>query len=213
MRITASFLVYGASLARLALAAWLCIAILHSALLALVALSCVILADIGDGHLARRLSLDSAWRRFVDTGVDRITIHAAFLTALARHPELSGWYLPLLLRDVVAIASSIYGISRWRFFLVGDRWHRVASLTAAVQGVAFLFPNPAALLITSLISLTANWCLLATHGVAFVQAVLRAPATPHRGLRRIDSRAGDGLRILVRLRTRSQQTLRPTSVA
>lgn len=210
MKRSGTLIVYSVMVARLGLAGWLCAEIIHSSAAAILALICVIVADIGDGWLARCLSLDSVWRRAADAGIDRLTIHAAFMTALRVHSELWPWYLPLLIRDVCAAAGSSYGIARWRYFLVGDRWHRAASLTAAAQGIAFLYPTSAGILTTSLIAWLANYILLTAHAGVFMHALNGCRVDPQAGtLRRIDSRAVNGLGLVFRFGARSKHMPQP----
>jgi phosphatidylglycerophosphate synthase len=98
----------------------------------------IVVADIFDGVLARRLSCDTNTRRSIDAVVDRICIHASFGVAVAIQPAYLAIYAPLLIRDVLALSASGVLLHRRKLLLMGGHWHKLSSLTCAAFGVAIL---------------------------------------------------------------------------
>ena len=126
------------TLGRLALLPALGLTIVYRPSIAWIWVATVILADVFDGVLARRLGADTITRRALDATVDRFTIHASFAVAVAVHPIFLPVYLPLLVRDAFALGASGYLMQQRPVLLLGGHLHKASSLSCALFGMTIL---------------------------------------------------------------------------
>jgi phosphatidylglycerophosphate synthase len=172
-------LVWLATVARVPLAACLLLAVATESRGVYAWVAAIVVADVLDGVVARQLGRDSRRRRIVDATLDRLTVHAAFVTALVTRPALVWLYVVLASRDVIALSASAWLLSRRRLLLLGGSWHKLASLSCAGFGVALVSGDRALSLATGIGALSINYVLLLDYagGFALWRADSRAVAS------------------------------------
>ena len=101
---------------------------------ALALLAVFILWDILDGEWARARSVDSDRRRLADAFVDRISVHVVFLVWFSSVPAGFAFYVPLLIRDVIAgvVGRASYSAANNPLLLLGGNIHKSSSLSNAM---------------------------------------------------------------------------------
>lgn len=159
------------TLSRLLVVLGLVWAVISQPTMALLWIVVVMVADVLDGVIARRRGEDTDGRRVLDAAVDRLSIHAAFGTALYLHPAMLWIYMPLLIRDVMALSVGAYVLRRRSLLLLGGHWHKAASLSAAAFGGA-LVVGPSGLALTlGLLALATNYFLLLDYAGGLLAAL------------------------------------------
>jgi phosphatidylglycerophosphate synthase len=177
--------------------------------LALVWLSGIVVADVLDGILARGFACDSDRRRMMDSIVDRASIHIAFVSFLSTHPALTGFYLPIALRDIINSVGSGICLRARRVLVIGGRWHKVSSLLDAVLGAAFLWGYLPFVWLAAVGAWASNYTLLLDYLGAYSVVV----DSPHReALTRLTVRNLVGIRVVL-LRVRAHLAPRDASLS
>lgn len=182
---------------RLLLAMHLARATQQSLLDTTVWLIIVILADVFDGVVARRFGGDTVWRRIADATVDRLSIWLVFAMVLADKRELWLFYLPLAIRGVILSVGSFSCFWRRRIVTIGGRWHKAASLSLGVFGLALVSGSLAAIWATTIIASIINWILLFDYLPVQVAIMRQLPVKKHGHPVRLSIRGLSGLRSLL----------------
>jgi phosphatidylglycerophosphate synthase len=134
----------------------------------------VIIADIGDGVLARRFNVDTNGRRILDVVVDRVTIHTAFALLMWLIPESIALVTPIIIRDVVLILRNWWLLKAKRVIITPGIIHRTGTVLYAVLFATILFTTgPVAIWISVVISAVV-WFLL----LDYLRAGVLVPAYP-----------------------------------
>ncbi len=141
--------------------------------------SSIIVADVLDGVLARRIGCDTIARRAIDATVDRICIHAAFGVAIVLHPEFLALYAPLAVRDSIALTASGLLVARRGVLLMGGHWHKLASLSCACFGLVVLSQSRGIVTGAGVATVAINWVLLGDYVGGFL--AWRSEPTPIAG--------------------------------
>ena len=161
--------------------------------LAVAVLVLVVLADILDGAIARRLGLDTPSRRIADVTVDKLVIHSALIPVVLGRPEALPWYALILLRDLVA------AIGYWRLILnrhvvvVGASLHRCSSLGDAAFFLSLLFSHSPLVIISGALACSVNYILLLDFAGVYVRLACAGPPARPAPLSRFTTRGIDGL--------------------
>ncbi len=161
------------TLARLGITAWLWTVVRHGWRQTAAVLLLVILADVFDGVIARRLGVDGVRRRFLDAAVDRFSIHSVYAFALWTHPQYCGWYWPLLVRDLIVVLGYWCFVKPTRRIIVGSGWHKWSSLSLALLGLLVVAESASAVAIVAPITIGIAYLLLADY-LGLVLATRRA---------------------------------------
>lgn len=187
------------TLARLGLTVLLWVAVRHGVLWTIIALATVIVADILDGVVARRLGVDGVQRRFLDAAVDRFSIHSVYAAALWSHPQFCAWYWPLLARDLLVIAGYLVFIRPGGQIITGSSWHRWSSCSLAALGVLVVAEVRIAVTLAAVLAIVVAYVLLADYGGLVISyRRKRIPASwNHNGV--IRARGLRGIQMLVSL--------------
>jgi phosphatidylglycerophosphate synthase len=101
-------------------------------------LAAIVLTDIVDGILARAVNGDSGPRRVIDALVDRVLIITALLAYSAHSHACIVACCILIIKESTAAAANLSALIYTRSILVGDKWHRVASLSVALFGATVI---------------------------------------------------------------------------
>lgn len=132
-------LMLGVTLGRLALLPELVDAIQDSSLTRTsLMVGAVVVADIADGVVARKLSVDSDYRRIADAAVDRVSMVAAFGAAIGQNPDVLAWYAPLAVRGAVIATGSNMCFWLRKKLVLGGNFHKLASLSAGAMGIGLV---------------------------------------------------------------------------
>lgn len=132
--------------ARLLLTVPLVIGIGREPSLAVGALLAIMLFDIADGVLARRLGLDGPSRRLADAAVDKAVVAIACIAMVVHKPELLALYVPLAARDVALVLGSSICLARKRVLILGASRDKLGAISVAVLGLVALTSTSTALL-------------------------------------------------------------------
>lgn len=120
----------------------------------------VIIADIGDGVLARRLGVDTNGRHVLDAVVDRLTIHTTAALVMWMMPETIWLLTPVIVRDVVLILRNWWLLKAKRVIITPGNIHRTGTVLYAVLFATILFTTgPVAIWVSVVISAVV-WFLL-----------------------------------------------------
>lgn len=130
------------TIARLGLAVGLCAAVIlgQSPYITLVWLTAIVVSDIGDGVIARRIAADNTRRRIADAVVDRLSIHGAMIALALAVPGAVWLILAVFIRDVVLIAFNLWVLIHKRAIVTVSKVHKAGTLLYAVLYGVALFP-------------------------------------------------------------------------
>lgn len=203
---------------RLPLAALLIAAARSMPHLAVAVLVLLVLADILDGAIARRLGSDTPSRRIADVTVDKLVIHSALLAVVLGRPEALPWYALILLRDLVAALGYLRLILSRRVVVVGTALHRCSSLSDAVFFISVLVGHSSLVVISGALACMTNYILLLDFAGVYASISSKAPPARPASLSRTTTRGLDGLCSLRELATnqlppRNQTQLTSTPTA
>lgn len=105
-------------------------------------LTAIVLADVPNGILARRLGADTPLRRIADSVVDRITVGSAFVAFLAARPEFWIMLAPIMIRGAIVGTISATCLLFKGTIVTGRNAHKLGSLSVALMGFLFLAHSP-----------------------------------------------------------------------
>jgi phosphatidylglycerophosphate synthase len=161
---------------RLGLGCGLCVAVWQQAspYASLAWLIAILITDMGDGVVARWLSVDTNLRRIVDVVVDRISIHAAFAVIVWRIPGTLPLVLPIVIRDIVLILRNCWLFQHKRIIITPGIIHRAGTFLYAVVGGVVLFTTGPIAQWVSNVAAVVVWFLL----LDYLRAGSLAPAHP-----------------------------------
>lgn len=181
---------------RLLLGLILVVAIQYSVPLSLIVFAAVVLADIFDGAIARHFEVDTVQRRLADAVVDRLILHLVAVSCVFAFPAALPFYLPLAIRDLLAIWACAGVYFDRQIVLKGGNFHKLASITSGLLFVAILTSTGPIVVATALLAWVVNAILL----LDYVGAASLARATgPSQGLDaiRFDVQGLVGIRALL----------------
>lgn len=169
-------LLIAVTLLRLGFAVGLCMSVWQNGrpFVSLLWLIAIVIADIGDGILARRFGVDNTARRIVDAVVDRISIHSAGIVIVWVHPGSLWLMAPIIARDVTLIFWN-WGILHLKHsFITAGNIHRMGTTMYAVVFAIALFSTGTEAKIVSALFAVAVWFLL----IDYLRAGLLIPKQP-----------------------------------
>lgn len=121
-----------------------------------IAIVCgIALLDIIDGAYADWKGVSTPRRRLLDNIVDRVVVHACFLTVFYCYNISLFWYVPLMIRDVVVIGMGMSAVRQCRAVVFPHKVHKVVLLIQLVAGIAVVLQHPIAFQL-----LTLSYCVL-----------------------------------------------------
>jgi phosphatidylglycerophosphate synthase len=145
----------------------------RSALPGLSLLTLFVLLDVLDGVLARASSFgDSAMRRALDSGIDRLGTGAVMMAAGSQVPLLGWLGLALISLSAVALPAAFMSFHLDGLVLKAPKWHKTWSLTLTLAGGLFLMGEDSAA------------CVVAGLGVFVALKCTRALRSQHLTSRR-----------------------------
>jgi phosphatidylglycerophosphate synthase len=102
-----------------------------------LALTLFVVIDIGDGKVARAADSDTAYRRGLDSLIDRATVLAFFLLATV---HVHGFLAPAMTIAIVNLIALPVARSTWRknrIVLKAPSWHHSWSITFFIAGILY----------------------------------------------------------------------------
>lgn len=102
--------------------------------LAVVLVGVFVISDVADGEWARRLNVETAFRRLIDGLIDRVSVHAMLVVvAVEASVPATAWML-LLARDVSQAVIGARALRSRGVVFAGAPWHRIYTLLIATWG-------------------------------------------------------------------------------
>lgn len=120
----------------------------------------IVVADIGDGVIARRFGSDTTARRIIDTIVDRLSIHGAMAVIMWRVPGSLVLLMPIVVRDVVLILNNCRLVVTKRLIITPGILHRSGTMLYAVLYAVVLFSTGTAATCAAAVISLIVWFLL-----------------------------------------------------
>ncbi len=168
-----------ATASRLVLGAGLCASLWRHAspYLSVALLVAVIVADIGDGVVARKLGVDTNGRHVLDAVVDRITIHTTAALVMWLIPETIWIVMPVIVRDIVLILRNWWLLKAKRVIITPGNIHRAGTVLYAVLFATVLFTTGPVAIWMSIVISAVVWFLL----LDYLRAGKLVPSHPKGG--------------------------------
>lgn len=160
-----------ATVARLILALLLAIAIHHSFFISIALLIFVLVADLLDGVWARKNNVDSNIRRSVDGAVDMLSVFIVATSFLITNPQYITIYIPLLVSDTLSATICSVSLVRRKILLIGDKWHKISSLSKAILFFFLLYGEPEFILVSAYTTWVINYVLTIDYVGAYLVVV------------------------------------------
>jgi phosphatidylglycerophosphate synthase len=122
--------------------------IIRSDTLVILVTGLYVLADVGDGMLARRAGEETGRRRQIDALVDRFTIHSAYLALAVVSGAVSIVWIGLIAKDLIQLPLAQRARARG-YIASGGGAHKLVGVLAASVGAALASgaPVPTAFLV------------------------------------------------------------------
>ena len=107
------------------------------AVLGAIALSLFVGLDVMDGVIARRACIDDAYRRGLDSLIDRVMVVAFFLDASLHMVSLLPSAIAILTVNLIALPLALTTWRKHRVVIKAPQWHKIWSLLAFLAGLLY----------------------------------------------------------------------------
>ena len=102
-----------------------------------LALTLFVVLDIGDGKIGRSTNSDTAYRRGLDSIIDRATVLAFFLAASFYVHDFRGPVIAIVVANLTALPFAASTWRKSRLVLKAPSWHHSWSITLFIGGVLY----------------------------------------------------------------------------